>query len=573
MPEPLLHILLVEDDEDDAVLARSALREIPGVRYQLEWASTFEAARPRLLNSEFDAALIDFRLGERTGLELIHDAIAAGSRTAMILLTGQGERELDIDALGAGASDFLNKAQLSPGLLERSIRYAIQRKKSEHDRISLFQEQAARERAEAAAEAVREHALRLETEIAERTRAETALRRSEESFRSLADSMPQIVWASKPDGTVTYLNRRWYEYTGLGDGETFTGEVRARVLHPDDVERVERAWARALQSGEPLQVEFRLRAASGKHRWQLARANAVRDAAGSVTGWFGTSTDIDDHKRAEQAAAEHARRLAISNAELESFAYVASHDLKEPLRGISAYAEMLLEDLGPVADAESREKLRTLVRLCKRMYDLLDSLLELSRVGRAEVAFAEVDLSDVAADVLEQLRARLEQEQAHVLVGPLPRVVCDRVRVNQVISNLVTNALKYNSKPEKRVEVGSFADHDGTPVIYIRDNGIGIAERHHESVFRVFRRLHPRDAYGGGTGIGLAIVKRIIQQHGGRIWLQSTPGEGSTFFFTLSPQTAPDVPARFDDRRSPAGREAGLIEPRRQESVPADPLG
>jgi PAS domain S-box-containing protein len=572
VPEPIIHILLVEDDEDDAVLLRSALREVPAVNYQVQWARDYDQGLQLLAQGSFHAVLVDYHLGARNGLEFIQQALRVGSTAALILLTGQTEAKLDLDALGAGAADFLDKGRLSPDLLERSIRYSILRSRAERDRLRLLQEKSARERAEAATEAVREHALRLESEIAERKRAEAALRQSEQSFRQLADAMPQIVWTADPQGRRAYTNSRWHEYTGIAPDVPFTTALWERVLHPDDLPTVRQAWARSLESGHHLQVEFRLRHHSGRYRWHLARAVPVHDESGRITRWFGAETDIDDHKRAVHAVAEHAKRLAASNAELESFAYVASHDLKEPLRGISSYAEMLLEDLGPVASPDDREKLETLVRLCKRMYDLLDSLLELSRVGRAEVALAETDISRTVADVLEQLRARLEQEQVSVCVGPLPAVLCDPVRVTQIFSNLVANAIKYNTRQPKRVEIGSTpATPDSPAVFFVRDNGIGIAPRHHDAVFRVFRRLHPRDAYGGGTGIGLAIVKKIVQQHGGRIWLESSPGEGTTFFFTLAPSLATAATEQgSDDARHAAGREAGLLEPRRTTPAIAD---
>ncbi len=572
MAEETLDILLVEDDEDDQVLVRAALDEVPGTRYRLEWVKEYDAGLARLRERHFDAALIDYRLGSRDGLELIRAAIAGGVTTPLILLTGQARGVLDLDALGAGASDFLDKQRATPDLLERSIRYSVQRKKSEQDRLRLLQEQGARERAEETSRAVREHVLSLESEIAERRRVEAELRASEERFRQLANAMPQIVWAADENGRPRYVNHRWFEFTGLSTEDMRASSVYAAAVHPDDLGLTRERWRGSVERGSVYQVEIRLRRKDGRYRWHLVRAVPVSDPHGRIDRWYGTCTDIDDHKRAEQAVAEHARRLAASNAELESFAYVASHDLKEPLRGISAYAEMLLEDLGPAAREEDRERLRTLVRLCRRMYDLLDSLLELSRVGRGEMAMEETDLNVLVAEVMESLRARLEQEHGEVTVGRLPTVLCDRVRAGQVFINLVANALKYNDKPVKRVEIASEVQ-DGHHVISVSDNGIGIADRHHDAVFRVFRRLHPRDAYGGGTGMGLAIVHKIIQQHGGRIWLRSRPGEGTTFYFTLGPAAGgadPSLTAGQPERNA-SGRGASLIEPRRTSTVVAEP--
>jgi signal transduction histidine kinase len=233
------------------------------------------------------------------------------------------------------------------------------------------------------------------------------------------------------------------------------------------------------------------------------------------------------------------RQLIRSNQELDDFAHVASHDLKEPLRGIANYSQFLLEDYGDKFDDEGRHRLETLGQLSRRMSALIDSLHQFSRLGRVELAVAPTDLGQVLADVLETLRITLEERQVEVRVPrPLPVVSCDRVRVGEIFHNLVVNAVKYNDKPRPRVEVGFTASEGagGPAVFYVRDNGIGIRERHLEAVFRMFKRLHARDKYGGGTGVGLTIAKRVVERHGGRIWAESVYGEGTTFFFTLAPE-------------------------------------
>lgn len=235
--------------------------------------------------------------------------------------------------------------------------------------------------------------------------------------------------------------------------------------------------------------------------------------------------------------------LERSNDELDSFAYIASHDLKEPLRGIHNYASFLLEDYADQLDEEGVGKLRTLVRLSRRMEELIESLLHFSRVGRLDLQAVSTDLNDVLEESLEVLQVRIEQTGARVRVSrPLPTVHCDPLATGEIFTNLVSNALKYNSKAEKWVEVGwlpapepAGEEETGPAVLYVRDNGIGIEERHHENVFKIFKRLHGRDQYGGGTGAGLTIVKKMVERQGGRIWLESTPGTGTTFYFTLSP--------------------------------------
>jgi light-regulated signal transduction histidine kinase (bacteriophytochrome) len=239
---------------------------------------------------------------------------------------------------------------------------------------------------------------------------------------------------------------------------------------------------------------------------------------------------------AQELKAKNAE-LARSNQELDDFAYIASHDLKEPLRGIHNYSKFLLDDYGTRLDEEAKEKLATLCRLAQRMETLIDSLLQFSRVGRVELASREADLNELVRSALESLQITLREERVDVRVPrPLPAVTCDRVRVAEVFHNLIANAVKYNDKPQKWVEVGVREAAAGPPVLYVRDNGIGIPPKHHQAVFRIFKRLHGRDKYGGGTGAGLTIVKKIVERHGGRIWVESTPGEGTTFFFTLGPE-------------------------------------
>jgi light-regulated signal transduction histidine kinase (bacteriophytochrome) len=248
--------------------------------------------------------------------------------------------------------------------------------------------------------------------------------------------------------------------------------------------------------------------------------------------------------RAEQMAGLNAD-LARSNEELDAFAYVASHDLKEPLRGIHKYAQQLLDTIP--TNAEDERKLNGLMRLSLRMDSLLDSLLHFSRVGREDLTLEMVDLNTVLADASEMVGSRMGEDGTLIKAPrPLPTVICDHVRVREVLVNLLSNALKYNDTEVRRVEVGYVgtdetalrhgfpAGADQQMVFFVRDNGIGIAPRHADQVFKMFKRLHGRDEYGGGTGAGLTIVRKLVERHHGEVWLDSVPGEGSTFYFTLS---------------------------------------
>ncbi|TVT37712.1 GAF domain-containing protein [Hymenobacter setariae] len=240
--------------------------------------------------------------------------------------------------------------------------------------------------------------------------------------------------------------------------------------------------------------------------------------------------------------------LSRSNDELDSFAYVASHDLKEPLRGIHNYSVFLLEDYAELLDEEGVSKLQTLVRLSQRMESLIDSLLMMSRVGRLDLELQPINLNQVVAEVCELLQPRLEQTNTTVEVRhPLPTIMADPTRLSEVFNNLISNALKYNDKPEKLVVIGEAPAGKVGPrgainpadyyVFYVQDNGIGIDARHYESIFRIFKRLHAQDKFGGGTGAGLAIARKMIEKHDGELWVESVVGQGATFYFSIPKPT------------------------------------
>ena len=243
------------------------------------------------------------------------------------------------------------------------------------------------------------------------------------------------------------------------------------------------------------------------------------------------------------------QELSRSNSELDAFAYIASHDLKEPLRGIYNYSSFLIEDYGEILGDDGADKLNTLMRLTHRMEDLINSLLHYSRLGRAELLIKPVELNDLVAGVLDVIQASARDTQVEFKIPhPLPTIKCDRTQVNELLTNLISNGIKYNQQDQKIIEIGYLDpdepiakekmlpysdDKKAKTIFYVRDNGIGIRERHIESIFRIFKRLHGQKKYGGGTGAGLTIAKKIVERHGGEIWVKSVYQQGSTFYFTL----------------------------------------
>ncbi|RYZ60552.1 MAG: GAF domain-containing protein [Proteobacteria bacterium] len=226
--------------------------------------------------------------------------------------------------------------------------------------------------------------------------------------------------------------------------------------------------------------------------------------------------------------------LAESNAELDGFASIVAHDLKEPLRGIRQYSQFIVEDDAPKLSRGSQDKLSSIADLSLRMDALLNGLYQYSRVGRVKLAMTETDLNQVLSEVLVRIRPILDEKKGHIILPQrLPTLTCDSIRSGEVFYNLILNALKYNKNVEKFVEIG--VEEGPEPVFYVKDNGIGIAKEQLDSIFRIFKRLHQKEDFGGGTGSGLAIAKRIVQRHSGKIWAESN-GEGSTFRFTFGPQ-------------------------------------
>ena len=262
------------------------------------------------------------------------------------------------------------------------------------------------------------------------------------------------------------------------------------------------------------------------------------------TMFVGTIRDISDRVKAEAALQNYVQKLKQSNRELDDFAYIASHDLKEPLRGISNNALFLEEDYSALLDTAGKRRIERMKYLCKRLESLVDDLLYFSRLGRQDMAIREVDLNTVVQDICQLMESSLVEANVTVTITqPLPTIICDASKVTEVFRNLITNAIKYNDKDHKMVEVG-VADSDKPVneniVFFVKDNGIGIDKRFYTDVFRIFKRLNSEDDKVKGTGVGLTFVKKIIARHGGSIWLESTVGVGSTFFFTLTPGSKQD---------------------------------
>jgi PAS domain S-box-containing protein len=253
----------------------------------------------------------------------------------------------------------------------------------------------------------------------------------------------------------------------------------------------------------------------------------------------GIIRDISARKSAEAELERTVRALERSNQDLDDFAHIASHDLKEPLRGLANNARFIEEDYATRIDDAGVKRLHRMTYLCQRMERLVDDLLYYSRLGRQELAIKPIDLNLMIKDIKTMMEAALHDENVTItVVEPLPTVVCNFPRVTELFHNLISNGIKYNQSKDKRIEIGCLtgATDSGPPeqVFYVRDNGMGIACEFHKDIFRIFKRLNVEDEAVKGTGIGLTIVKKIVERHHGRIWVDSRLGDGSVFYFTLN---------------------------------------
>lgn len=323
------------------------------------------------------------------------------------------------------------------------------------------------------------------------------------------------------------------ELHGLSHGEPYQSMAQflARV-HAEDKSALEQGIRDAVAQGKDSFVfEYRTVSVQGRVRWLRSAGQILRRPNETII--TGATQDATMEIEIQRALEDRTREMERANAELDDFTYVASHDLKEPLRGIHNYARFIAEDYGDKLDASGQTMLSAISEQAERMQRLIEDLLHIARLGREPLKRVDTDLDKVLDEVIASLGFSLAEKKVDVRRTPLGRALCDSVRVGEVFRNLVTNALKYNNKPEPFVEIG-VRRHEGRTEYFVRDNGIGIKPEFHARVFAPFKRLHAKNAFGGGTGVGLAIVRRIVEAHEGTVWVVSTPGAGATFAFTLS---------------------------------------
>jgi len=316
---------------------------------------------------------------------------------------------------------------------------------------------------------------------------------------------------------------------GIPKGTPMTYETFLSTIHPDDREYVDTKWKAGL-AGEPYEIEHRI-IVDGQIKWVREKAYIEFDKEGALLGGFGTTQDITERKKAEDALRQIRDDLARSNNDLEQFAYVASHDLQEPLRAVAGFVELFRQQFPEPLDAKKQGYMNFIIEAVKRMQTLINGLLEYSRIESRGKEPEPTEAGRALNIAVMALQTSIKESGAKIIAETLPTVNVDSVQMVQLFQNLIGNAIKFRSEslPEIRISA-SRQENDWR--FAVADNGIGIEPEYVERIFLLFQRLHTRNKYPG-TGIGLAICKKIVERHGGKIWVESKPGQGSTFYFTI----------------------------------------
>jgi PAS domain S-box-containing protein len=502
-----LRILLLEDDAHDAELIQELLEtdqficETTRVQTRAEFLAT-------LKNSGIDLILADYQLPSFDGLSALKLAQSERPDLPFIFVSGTLGEEVAIEALKIGATDYILKRRLA------RLVPSVQR------------------------------ALREARERAERRMAEEISRRSEKELLDVIEAIPTMVFTTSPDGSSAWANGQWVAYTGLSVEDT-SGAGWQSTLHPDDVDEHVTKWQQSLVSGEPFEDEARHRSADGEYRWFLVRAVPLRDERGKIRKWYGTLTDIEDRKRAEQER-ERLRQLEADLAYMSRVMTVGelaaslAHEIRQPIAAATLNAEACARwlrcnasDVTKACNAAS-----LMIADVTRAAEIIDRIRSLYRRGTP--VRAPVDLNEIIREMTALLYETANRNSVSIGTGldlSLPTATADRVQLQQVLMNLMLNAIEAMQDTGGELTVASKKCGDGQVGISVSDSGVGLSVDEAERIFEAFFTTKPQ-----GTGMGLSISRRIIESHGGRLWASPNTGRGTTFQFTLPVEATASSP-------------------------------
>ena len=499
-------VLLVEDDPIAALIVREGLAQVPDFQCELTCVGQLRDALTAVAGRAFDVVLLNLYLPDASGIQALRGLRAAAGVGAIVVLSGTEDEGLRRQAIQEGAQDFLGNHEPPARLLVRSILYALERWRTEEQHHQIHR---------------------------------------------LVSSNPDAVIVTDPCGRVQFVNpaglalfgKQEEDFVGesigfsIGDGQTAEIEIlRGEELHIGEIHVAQFEWG-----GEPAllatirDVTARMRAEEATRVLNLRLRDHVRlRTAELVSANADLQNEIAERRRVEEMLRQRTAQLEYANKELEAFSYSVSHDLRTPLRTIDGYSRILLEDYLDSLPEEARI-LQGLVRSStQQMSQLVDDLLEFARLCRLPIKKQPVDTTQLVRRTFEELKGEREGRCVQFIMGNLLPCRADPSLLKQVWMNLLSNAIKYTLGREvATIEVGCRdGEPPGEPTYFVKDNGVGFDMRYAGKLFGVFQRLHHADDYPG-TGVGLAIVQRIIHRHGGRVWADAQPDQGATFSFTL----------------------------------------
>jgi PAS domain S-box-containing protein len=494
-------ILVADSADADRELAVQLLRQhLP--EYDVEGVGNPLALAERLLQPGLAAVVTEHALSWASGLEVTAAVARHSPGCAVVLFTGAAAAAVVAEAIGQGVDGLVFKGSAGFLALPGAVRTALDR--------------AAR-------------------------RSEALV--GEERYRTLIAEMPVGVATLSAAGMIVTASPAAVRLLGGGEAASIVGAFLPGLLADAGRDRL----TRLLDLGQAVHgLEAQVRHAAGAPVWLRINAWPVTGAGRSVARWEACLEDISTYRQTERQLEERAAQLARSNAELQQFSYAISHDLQEPLQLVTRYGQLLAEEQGSRLDASGHRWLAHMLTSVARMQAMINDVLEYSRVETRGEAFVPVDFPAVVAEALANLQAAVEQGQAVITVHDLPRVAADPRQMVQLFQNLVSNAVKFRAAAPPRVQVSAVEAEDAW-VFAVMDNGIGIDPEALDRIFGMFQRLHAPGEYPG-TGIGLALCKRIVERHGGQIWATSQPGEGSTFYFSLPKQPQSVLSGENDQR-------------------------
>lgn len=496
-----VNVLLVDDRPEGLLTMEAVLRS---AEYNLVSATSGPEALARMTEYDFAVILLDVQMPGMDGFEAARRAreIERSKHTPIIFVTAINKDDRYVlRGYESGAVDYIFKP-FDPEILK--------------SKVAIF------------SDLFRKNQQLVQQGAVLRAQA-SALKRSEEWRKLLIDSARDTITTASADGRLTFLSQAFYALTGYEPDE-WIGREYAPLLHPADLEIASNALAHVITERKSETFEVRLRTKSGEYVFVEASAKPLVEN-GMIAGALAVLRDVTERKRAEE---ERKRRemLERSNEELQQFAYICSHDLQEPLRMMASYAQFLSRRYKGKLDGDADEFIDYIVEGAKRMRSLIQDLLDYSRLGQHEVCSEKANTRTAFETAIENLKFKIEESGAKVTCGELPMVAGNQIQIAQLFQNLIGNALKFkagNRVPEIRVDAEK---HNQEWTFRVSDNGIGFEPKFSSHIFQVFKRLHPKHAYEG-TGIGLAVCKKVVERHGGKIWAEGEPNRGATFYFTL----------------------------------------